>query len=292
MTEQALIEQRDRLLDQIVDAHLLAEMPGESDTMQFARTLTRSALLGRLEPLPFAGPAVVRASLPPADVSISPDPLVETAEACASPDLPEHPGCGVPGRPTGETPEEESVETSPPVTPVSAVPANVPGSSGAIFEARVYVLNCIEKRHPVSSRVVENLTGWDKPQAQKFVRELMDEAQRKGRVPSGKAQKKQRIEAGFTAIAAAIAAAGDLDDEEPDDDELAEVEEAASPVLTAANGNLPPWLSDSSARYCKKCLLMIQPQRVGAKQHWQGKVSYEQREYCSRACYQATRKAK
>ena len=309
---QILIEQRDRLLDSIVDAHLAAELPGNSDTMAFARTIVRSALLGRLGPL--AAPesaAVVMPALPPMQIPISPDPPVETAnpsEGAATP------ASGVPGSSSsGEAPGEGLVVEPPQATPkqrggkregagrrpanakaeqVQQPPAkeatiNPSGSSGAIFESRVYVLNCIEKRQGVSSRIVENLTGWDKPTSGKFIRQLMDEARQKGRVPSGKAQ---RVSAGIGALLEAVAAVDE--DEEPDDEELEDLEQAmhpatpkaAKPVIVHAKRDLPKWWSEKVAKYCPGCMMLIQPRYYPNNKMFEGQTAYEKRKTCGFSC--------
>lgn len=309
---QILIEQRDRLLDSIVDAHLAAELPGNSDTMAFARTIVRSALLGRLGPLTAPETnTVVMPALPPMQIPISPDPPVETVpEEAATPDS------GVPGSPSsGEAPGKELVVEPSPATPkqrggkregAGRRPANAkaeqlhqppakeetlnqPDSTGAIFEARVYVLNCIEKRQGVSSRIVENLTGWDKPTSGKFIRQLMDEAQQKGLVPSGKAQ---RVTAGIGALLEAVAAVDE--DEEPEDEELEELKHAMHPATPAAvpgKRTLPKWWSESAAKYCPGCMSIIQPNYYANSKTWESPTMYQKRKTCSIECRDKARKA-
>lgn len=220
--------------------------------------------------------------------------------------------------PTPAAPVPYQAESGASVTlPMSREPepereaSHVPGSCGALYETRCYVLNCVEKRQAVNLRVVMNLTGWDRPTANKFVHELQDEGKR---VQS----KVERVTANMESLLAAIEATPDDEDEDSDEDAAfyretepdapkpeAEPEKAfaksrkPSPKPTAPTGagtgkasarpiaqqkQNPSWWKPELARTCPQCGGVIQPRYYEGSRQWEAKSMYDKRATCGKQC--------
>jgi hypothetical protein len=314
MTEVSdLIAQAPRLLDNIVDAHLRDELPGESETVVSARQLMRLYLLGRLSPEEEREPAVrVVPALPPPEFAISPAPPVETASV--DPDERKHhqaghspmpAGCGVPGTaPSGETPEE-IVASAPPATlrkrrekrapfPGKVEPeVNQKEVRPSLSEtgARQYVLAQTGKGQGIDPRMVGTYLGTDnRGRIQQFISQVQDEFKQS-------AIRDARVAKGYKNLLDSI--------EDTDEEDLEDVEPPA--IVIPRNGrrelpqrikkkrtvadieNAPHWWSESVARCCAnpECGRVIAPTKRGDNQKWEAISQYRVRKYCSIDCSSA-----
>lgn len=233
----------------------------------------------------------------PLTVQISPDPSVERiSESSAETETPD-------ASPAGETQEEVSPPLPSPVTPVIQQPQtamqqppaatvasetvekpaeslNAPGSSGAIYEARMYALSQIEKGEGIHTRIIANLTGWDAATVRKFACEIQDEWKRRKECKKS-ASVEEAIEDGFDALMAAIS--------EEAEEEVIEPE--PEPVADKPARELPPWWSLDIAKYCPVCHMLIQPAYYEGCHKWEQKDAYKARKTCGMACSKKLRKA-
>lgn len=248
----------------------------------------------------FPAPTTATWTIPtpaPMTVQISPEtsvePVVSTLATLETADAPAEP-------PSGETQEElipdktspapliipqpQTVIEPSPVVVVSPEsvekPTNQPGSSGAIYEARMYALSQIEKGNGIHTRIIANLTGWDAATVRKFVCEIQDEWKRRK-----ECKKSAEVETGYISVVdILLAATEEIEDEEE------VIEPAPEPVTEKPSRGLPPWWSQEMARYCPVCHLMIQPAYYEGCQKWEQKDAYLSRKSCGKACSKKLRK--
>lgn len=245
------------------------------------------------EAMPFPllpAPLLPAVEAPDAPVETTPEPPPYSGDAALGGATSGDTSASIPHRPkrtyTRKPRKPEPSASAPPPAPsvkLEPEPQQQKGSAGAVFEARVYVLSCVEKNEGVNIRIVMNLTGWDRPVAMKFIHELQEEA--KARKP--RPTKAQRVEAGITNLLQAIENAPDEDtEEEPSDAELRAMERksAPKPSQAAKSEKMPSWWTPENQKRCERCGEVIQPTRFGAKQYCQSFAHYQARVYCSRQC--------
>lgn len=288
MTE--LLTDLEILKEQILSERCQQELPGDTPLVTTARKLLLVGLLGRL---PTNGHADAPQNTLPVPLSLSPVSPVETAPEVSI----DTPGAVAPGESlAGETPEEV-VATAPPPGDLSEPEAVVipidrerqPGSSGAIYEARIHVLTCLDKNRGVELRAVRNLTGWDAITASKFIRDIQDEYRQVQRQSPKTGRPLKGIRAGIDSLLDAVAnAPDDEEEEEPEPGELESIEAEAGPETGTETGpkpsDKPRWWADSEARYCKTCKAVLPPKykrsKAGNKQ-WESLFQYNMRSYCA-----------
>lgn len=218
MTETEFRERRDKTLDAIVMARMRERISGEDEESEFLRLAAAATLMGRFPMNGLTAPPETSEIFLPISSASSPvetplEPPAVTREVTSG-------NAGETGetqeemKPEASPPapttrfvrsEEEQRKTSesmkaswarrrgqeaieeatsarpePALIPQAEQRMRVPGSSGAIFEARMYILTCIEKGEGISARVVENMTLLDTSTVRKMIAEIQLEAKRNG----------------------------------------------------------------------------------------------------------------
>lgn len=176
--------------------------------------------------------------------SRNPVPEEDSLPVTLHPEMPQLPAKA----PSSLPPAPRVVEASEPS------PAKEKGSSGAIFEARIYVLSCLEKGNTIQKRVVANLTGMADEDVGKFISALHEEARQKGLIKVSKAKPKPW--------------------------ESSEDSEEEAPSTT--EGETPAWWTPEKQRHCQVCEEPLPIRRIG--KYFQSEGQYEHRRYCSRTC--------
>lgn len=292
-----LVSEADAVLREIVTERIHQELPGDTPAQRFARRVTLAALLR----------SDVEPQQPPLTIPVSPVLPVEPVISEPPAEIAEVPGAML----AGETLEEVSPPSPPPVapvpdvTPVVVTPVSVPRAEDRDdfdpqVAARNYVWECLLERKAVNASLVGDYLGTTlSSDIRKFVSRVQDDFNVKATGKPGgikdKTDMKQAINANYAALSAAIAA---VSDDEPEDDDLQEIEAeavtvAAPSVKSVTKGiqkqaksenDRPQWWNVNAIRYCVKCKGIIVPRRYGDKQTFEVKSQYDQRKYCGNPC--------
>lgn len=185
---------------------------------------------------------------------------------------------------------------SPSAHPSPSTPEQAAGFDGKAAAAR-YVEECLKESKGVNRTLVGQYLGTNiNADINKFVVTTQDAyRERSGLTEGGRPRKGEeaRIEANFARLAQAIHGGDDDDDAEPSDAELRRTEktERPKPAPTAKERkrDAPHWWTESAARYCPRCHMLIQPRYYANSGMWEPKSSYDERKSCGRECPKATK---
>ncbi len=313
MTTTTLVERRDALLETIVSEHLREELPGETETIQFARDVTLSALLGRIVTTPAPAPLAETTALSipvvmPAAPALTPAPTppdspVETLPEDSPPSEDVAPGVAA----SGETSEEVRVG----LPPVSSQP----DETATIVEnlaPPLPHLACPPSEHPAYHQVLQialsrarELLSGARGTFNAFctaaskatglseiaVRPLCIQAHRAIKVEDTVQFTSSFVnspEIGRPKPAAPVADVSITyasDEAEqvpvkglhtPDPDKTRQKSPSGQPQ--------PPWWTESAVRQCRTCGGIIPPRRFEKTRGWESPSMYSQRRTCGRVC--------